>query len=348
MSTLEPKVVVTLCASKLYLYAIKSCVRRIVSATAYRNPTLVLATDTSPECSAMVSLITKELVPESWRVIHRPVELDIDNAGEKYKTNSQLIIARLQGEAFAEARRQSADICLNVEADVLIPENGLRIAEWALSMPDTGGSAYYDICQLTYHNGMWLGGHGDSLRPIFEDFMPEERTLTEPIKKALAKQRKEEAAWIAKKLQPTKEWIEEAQELYKKIRETCPPQGSLWDVISKHGWRRRGWLDAAYPAIGRGAIVPVDWIGTGAVALSKRALALAEFSGYQGLGTQDLYLCWRKWHPAGLRHCVTTHALCDHIKQDPDGKLNCLQAYHQPDGDMAGHLRMRVEPWLEL
>jgi hypothetical protein len=39
-------------------------------------------------------------------------------------------------------------------------------------------------------------------------------------------------------------------------------------------------------------------IGAGSVAqlMSKRALSLAQFDGYAGSGTEDLYMVWKRWH----------------------------------------------------
>jgi hypothetical protein len=105
-------------------------------------------------------------------------------------------------------------------------------------------------------------------------------------------------------------------------------------------------MDFAYPGIGKGAIVPSDWCGLGCTLLSAKALALAEFSGYDGRGTQDLFLCWHRWHPAGLRIACVPHCVADHVKRDKDGKIVHYRAYHETEGEYRGHLRVRQQEWM--
>ena len=136
----------------------------------------------------------------------------------------------------------------------------------------------------------------------------------------------------------------------KKVRE-CPPDGNIWEVIAKHGWRRRGWLDSAYPGIGLGAVVPSDWCGFGCTLMNREALALADFEGYEGKGTEDLFVCWNRWHPAGLRINVIPHCPCDHViwekkKGGSATEYNHIVAYHEQRGEARGHLRTRVVPWI--
>jgi len=106
-------------------------------------------------------------------------------------------------------------------------------------------------------------------------------------------------------------------------------------------------LELAYPGIGRGAILPTDWVGLGCTLMSRAALALANFEGYALKGTQDLFLCWERWHPAGLRLAVVPHILCHHVKRDrnkPD-ELIFWRAYHETAGEFIGHPRVRREPF---
>jgi hypothetical protein len=158
-----------------------------------------------------------------------------------------------------------------------------------------------------------------------------------------------------KGFKPTEEWHKRGQELHEKIK-ASPPKADIWKTIANNGWRKRGWMENAYPAIGKGAILPTDWVGMGCTLLSKRALSLAHFDGYGGLGTQDLFLCWNCWKPNGINMAVITHTLCDHIVRgrEPDAKdgsnqdfnkIVHVQAYHEPEGDYAGHLRQRHLPF---
>ena len=114
-------------------------------------------------------------------------------------------------------------------------------------------------------------------------------------------------------------------------------------------------MDFAYPGIGEGAVVPSDWCGLGCTLMSKKALALADFNGYDGGGTQDLFLCWHRWHPAGLRLACVPHVVCDHVKREKalvDGQekdvVSHYRAYHEQAPEYRGHLRVRKQPWVPV
>jgi hypothetical protein len=113
-------------------------------------------------------------------------------------------------------------------------------------------------------------------------------------------------------------------------------------------------MDAAYPGIGRGSIVPSDWCGLGCTLLSKKALAHADFTGYEGKGTQDLFLCWHRWYPAGLKLACVPHIVCDHIKRKPSEapadapEIIHYRAYHETEGEHRGHLRVRQQAFVQI
>lgn len=343
-------IAIGLYATKDYLRTWKPVMRRLIAAAAHHDDvTIIYASCKARECKDAAEWARKEL-PENWQLIHCP--LNVDEGGERYKKQAQLLIAALQGEVFAQARRIRASSLWSVEADVLVMPDSLRVLEWALGMPQPDGSPYYDVAMCTYPNGLFLGGRGDYAHPIAEDFKAEERTLTPELKERYESHKTEEAEFIRKKEMPPKEWQEKAQQLGEEIKK-CLPGGNIWEVTAKHGWRPRGWLDFAYPGIGRGALLPTDWVGLGCTLISKRALALATFEGYDGQGTQDLYLCWRRWHPGGLRMAVSTHSICDHVKHEivegkPTGKLIHHQALHEQLGESAGHLRCQSKEWTEI
>jgi hypothetical protein len=115
------------------------------------------------------------------------------------------------------------------------------------------------------------------------------------------------------------------------------------------GFRRRGWLSAAYPGIGLGSIVPIDWFGFGCNLLSKKALSLAQFEGYEGGGTEDLYVIRKKWARNGIRMCAITHCVCDHVIRVKDSKeFILLQCYHESNNqECLGHLRVDRRPWFQ-
>ena len=204
-------------------------------------------------------------------------------------------------------------------------------------MPTADGSPYYDIAAATYPNGLFLGGFGTPQTPINEDFLPHERKLKPRLKLCMD-------ACRERMKSPTDKEGKRMTRLHERVKKS-PPDGTLWEVIAKHGWRRRGWLETAYPGIGRGSIVPGDWCGLGCTLMSRRALALADFAGYDGRGTQDLFLCWKRWHPAGLRLATVPHIACDHVKRTSDGIIHHI-SFHETEGECRGHLRTRGIPWV--
>jgi hypothetical protein len=326
-------------ATKGYLHCWPQTIRRIAAAASHHDKAhFILATDTSDDGKAAGELARNEL-PEGWMVSVIPLALD-DSAGERYKEAAQIRIAKLQGAAFALARRMRATACWSVESDNLVPPDALRVLEWTLVMPTEGGRPYYDIAAATYPNGLFLGGFGTPQNPIAEDFTAAERTLSPRLTAALAACRARLTTTPANEREQKR-----LGRLVDRARK-CPPAGNVFEVTGKHGWRRRGWMDAAYPGIGRGAVVPSDWCGLGCTLLSARALALATFEGYEGKGTQDLFLCWQRWHPAALRIACVPHVVCDHIKPDKDGHIVHHRAYHEQEGECRGHLRQRQQPWI--
>lgn len=330
------KLAIVTAATKSYLHAWLACVRSIATAGAHHSDAhFIFATDQSDEAKAAAKVLKDEL-PEGWKITVIPLPFDDD--AKDYAEAAQLRIAALQGAGFAFARAKvRADMVWSVESDNIVPADSLRVLEWTLAMPNADGSAYYDIAAATYPNGMFLGGFGTPQSAINEDFLPHERKLKPRLKQCL------DACEGRLRAEPSEREHKRMGRLRDRAKKS-PPDGSLWEVIQKHGWRRRGWMESAYPGIGQGAIVPTDWCGLGCTLMSKRALALADFAGYEGKGTQDLFLCWQRWHPAGLRLACVPHVPCDHVKRTPDGIVHHI-AYHQADGECRGHLRSRPIPW---
>jgi hypothetical protein len=342
-------------ATKGYLHAWPQCVRAIAAAAAHHDEAhFIFSTDESKEGEAAAEIAKREL-PEGWKVsvLKHPFADD----AKDYKEAAQLRIAALQGAGFAFARKIRADQCWVVESDTIVPAHGLRVLEWTLAMPQADGRPYYDIAAATYPNGLFLGGFGSPQHQIAEDFLPEERNLKPRLKLLLEKceerlkaikpptnAREAEAAQKTgekegKRMVRLREWIKKS-----------PPTGNVFELNAK-GYRRRGWMDFAYPGIGIGAVVPSDWCGLGCTLLSKAALAHSDFTGYEGRGTQDLFLCWSRWHPAALRIACVPHLVCDHIKrQERDGKteITHFRAYHEQDGECRGHLRQRPQPFVSV
>jgi hypothetical protein len=118
------------------------------------------------------------------------------------------------------------------------------------------------------------------------------------------------------------------------------------------GFRRRGWMSSAYPALGLGAMLPTDWCGFGCTIMGPKALALAQFDGYDGGGTEDLYVVYKRWSRHGLRINTLPHLPADHVIRDPDpkkkGQYVLLQAHHESrNAECIGHLRIERRPWFQ-
>jgi hypothetical protein len=332
-------IAIAVAATRTYLHAWPQCIRAIAAAAAHHEEAhFIFATDESKEAEAAAELAKSEL-PEGWKVSvlkhHIP-----DDTSTNYKEEAQMRIALLQGSAFSFARKIRASICWSVESDTIPPANSLRVLEWTLAMPQADGSPHYDIAAATYPNGLFLGGFGDHRHQIAEDFLPGERKLKPRLSLLLEKCEERLRSATSEKEQ------KRLCRLMDRVK-SSPPDGNIWEVTAKHGWRRRGWMDFAYPGIGYGAVVPSDWCGLGCTLLSKGALAHADFCGYDGRGTQDLFLCWSRWHPAGLRIACVPHVACDHIKRQA-GKAEILhhRAYHEQEGECRGHLRVRTQPFV--
>ena len=327
-------------ATKSYLHAFPQCMRSIAAAAAHHEKAhFIFATDESKEGKAAEEIAKNEL-PDGWPVTVIRMKGMGDDAKD-YKSHAQLRIAALQGAAFAFARSKvRASSLLSVESDNIIPANALRVLEWTLGMPTADGSPYYDIAAATYPNGLFLGGFGTPQHPIAEDFLPSERKL--PSRLSLILEKCEERL----KSQPNEREKKRIVRLHNRIKK-FPPDGNIWEVTAKHGWRRRGWMDFAYPGIGQGSVVPSDWCGLGCTLLSKRALSLADFAGYDGAGTQDLFLCWQRWHPAGLRIACVPHVACDHVKKSGD-TITHMRAYHEQQAEYRGHLRVKSQPFVPV
>jgi hypothetical protein len=340
------KLAIVVAATKSYLYAFPQCLRSIAAAaTHHAEAHFVFVTDESEE-GKQAEHVARDELPSGWKIT--TLRLNLPEDEKNYKKTAQLRIAALQGAGFAFARTKvRADVLWSVESDNIVPANALRALEWTLAMPNADGSPYYDIAAATYPNGLFLGGFGMYQSPIEEDFLPHERKLPPRLKlcfEECGKRLKSETYASDKERARMTRWRADIRK--------HPPDGNVWEVNGKYGWRRRGWMEFAYPGVGEGAVVPSDWCGLGCTLMSKKALAMANFVGYDGGGTQDLFLCWQRWHPAGLRIACVPHVVCDHVKKekvkDAEGEKECIihyRAYHETDPSHRGHLRVRKQTW---
>jgi hypothetical protein len=382
------KVAIGIAATGRYCYALRAHAERVISSL-----------QDSPQHEYFILLVgNKASTPhfEKYRAAIgklAKVEFyfeDVDDDKKNYSDAANLIIAKLQGRYFHEARRLGADYCLSLESDVLPPANAIRVMIDALNFDDH----YYDVAFIPYPSqgatGGFLSGFGTPQTQINQDVLPHERKLSDELKasleasdkaykdllEAMEKSHKDLQEKVEKKeIKPSddplkiepftekdhvtlkadnekllKVWTDEREKLNEQVNRT-PPRGSVW-ALQGENYRRRGWLDNAYPGIGKGAIVQVDWVGLGCTMLSKKALALAHFTGYDGKGTQDLFLVWSRWHQGDLNLACITHALCDHIirERKDDGsqsseKLTIAHVYHESTGECRGHLRVKHLPF---
>ncbi len=335
---------VTICATRSYAYALFAQARRIVTAIlcpGTETGVVILVGDDSPEIQSAKEFYGS-ILPEGWTV-----ELLIgkyEDGHQNYKNAAQLVIAQMRSKAFDRARQLNVDLCWSLDSDVLPPANALTCMRQMLQF-DAG---YYSVSTCPYPSqggGDFLGGRGTPQHPILPDFYDDEREIPTQIKNKMERHKKrlEEL-----KGQPDVKWLKEREELSEKVKQ-CKPVGNIFLCNSK-GFRRRGWMSAAYPAIGLGAVLPTDWCGFGCTLMNKRALSLAQFDGYDGAGTEDLYVVWKRWYRDGLRINVIPHAPCDHVIRDPNNKSKFIlcQAYHEKnDPECVGHLRIERRPWYQ-
>lgn len=355
------KLAITVCATTSYCYAMKTLGRRVAACLQYadwQEPGLaVIAGDDSKECKKALEH-WKSALPKTWEVVL--INAAKENLAEaNYKVPAQIILASLRTAAFSAARAWNADLCWSLDSDTLPPGNALRCMIDSLSF-DRG---YYSVATCPYPNEAFLGGFGTPHNPIAEDFLDSERIIPEDVLKEKAAimeemTAKEKEANQSKASAPTPEQKavfealrERLTEVNKKIKE-CPPLGNVFELNAK-AWRRRGWLDNAYPGSGRGWMVPSDWCGFGCTMMNRAALGLADFDGYAGEGTEDLFICWHRWYPARLRINVIPHCPCDHViwgkkKGGPAEEFTLIRSFHEEHGECVGHLRTRKMPWKEF
>lgn len=338
------KLSIRICGTKSYLHVWKHLLWRVVAnARDQECVHIVYVSDESKECLEAFQRLKKE-VPASWETEHRPLAVtdEFDADKDKAKAQASNLIARLHGEGFAASRLWGADQCWTVEPDVLPPTDALKMMQWAIQMPDD----YYGVVYCTYPNNSFIGGFGDALHNIAEDVKEDEREITPELQKRWDIVKKKCA-----EIPPDKRdeaLIAEVRSVGEDIKSSAPKYAHLFERWFKIGYRRGGWMESAYPNVGRGTgVVPVDWCGEGCNLLSKRALAVASYEGFAGGVSQDLFLCWKKYYPAGIRIGCIPHTLCDHVKCI-DGKLMHMQAFHELEGEARGHLRMVMKPWVDV
>lgn len=326
---------IIICATKSYQYALESQARLIQAnlASFTGSAALILVTDKNPVERLLERF--RELLGDFVSVHHVPLHLD---EHPNYKEAAQLVIATMRTAGFCKARALKAQQVWSLDSDVLPPSNALRCMQQALAFDD----GFYGVATCPYPSqggGGFLFGRGTIYRQIADDVTEDERVIPDELLQELKDHRDSQP----KDKQPDKAWIERMQQLEERVRQ-CPPKGNVWELNAK-GWKKRGWGDMAYPAIGKGCIVPSDWCGFGCTLLSSRALAVADFTGYEGHGTEDLHICWNCWYPAGIKIAALPHCLSHHVIRNKDKTYSLCYAYHETEGEAVGHIRMKQKPW---
>jgi hypothetical protein len=325
---------ITTYATSRYAYALEEQAPLLLAALRYAQIPLdlvrwIYASDGSQQAQAAFKAVRAAL-PEAVVCQHLCLTGLNESPDGQHETASNLTIARLQAAAWHAARCAGASHVWSVESDILPNPNTLRTLLDTVSF-DRG---WYDVAMAGYPNAAFLGGHGDPQHWIAPTVYEDERLLPDDLRAALDAR----AERMRTGPPPTEEEEEQWRELDKQV-EAAPPKGNPFGLQAA-GWRPRGWLESAYPGIGQGAVLPTHWVGLGCTLLTGRALDLANWTGYEGKGTQDLWLCWRCWHPAGLRLAVVPHALCSHVKRQGDSGFVTWFARHELGGPCHGHLRV--------
>lgn len=347
---------------------------------------MILVGDNSKEMVAMEKIYGEEILPEGWEV--KRIEGKFTDGLKNYKNPAQLVIARMRSAAFDESRRRDVDACLSLDSDVLPQTNALDVMLQSLQFDD-GFYSVATLPYPSQGGGDFLAGRGIPENPILPDVYPDERVIPETLRRRIqnhderlkALDGKPDKAWLKERESITQAINRCAPKGDVFFRNSgtgvLPFAGALKDRLKKKlrglglkeltgevladieaetnawrptGFRRRGWMSSAYPAVGIGCMLPTDWCGFGCTLMSREALALAQFDGYDGSGTEDLYVVYKRWHRAGLRISTIPHVPVDHVIRDRQkpGHYILLQAHHESrHAECVGHLRLEYRPWFQ-
>ena len=341
---------VTICATARYQYAL-TAQARAVAANLGRLTVPVHIVLVGDSGLKPIDALYRELLPgDNFRVhvdtrfTDLPRPKDGEDPNNNYQPAAQLLIARMRTAAFAKARALGATMCWSLDSDVIPGPTCLENLSWLLRF-DRG---YYGVAISPYVSqggGGWLAGRGTPQQPILPDWLPEERDVPKDLRNRLEQHQKK---LLELKEAPSPELLAEGKALHEAV-EKSPPKGDVFSASSGGKWRRRGWLDQAYPALGRGAIVPSDWCGFGNTLLSDRALLFADFLGYDGKGTEDLFVVWKRWHQQGIRIGACLHELSGHVIRRKDGSGYVYVApRYETEGETVGHIRAEHRPWYPM
>jgi hypothetical protein len=366
------KLAVTICATQKYSYAVNSQAYSLQSAIFeylrsrkqdVLQVVIILVSEGCDKIKKLQSLYENILSSPSidLKIIHKILP-DIIEPKVGYKTTAQRLIAKLRSEAFLIAKQECPDFCLSLDSDILIKANSLIAMEDTLNFD----SGYYSVVMNNYPSqggGPFLGGRGTYSRRILDNVYDEEKPVPEKILKRV-ESLKDKHAELVKSL--TSLSSEEKFNTYKELKRLSSKIHSWSKYINKKvqskdnvfllnskGWKKRGWFDFAYPAIGKGSIVPTDWTGFGCLLINQKALNFIDFHGYIGEGTEDLFINWERWFPNGIKmaclpHCPADHVIRKRIKgRESFNDLFLISSSHETSGEYEGHLRQVMKPFVD-
>lgn len=331
------KVAITVCGTKNYTFAAKDQAFRVQAMVKYADicsVDIIYVSDDEVKLAELEELYTR-LLPTSrfHKVMTNAKE------GPNYKEIAQLSIGKMRTAAFGAAMALGVDYCLSLDSDILPAVNGLESCLNALKF-DKG---YYGVASMLYTSqggGLWLCGGGTNERRILPNFYDDELNIDKKYIGWRNKyQNKFKAAAKVKNVDGCKFYGKRVFWVNKLIDKKSRPKlkGNVWSLNGAN-YKKRGWFDFYAPGIGRGSIVPCDWCGFGATLMNKKALALTNFHGYEGKGTEDLYVIWDKWRPAGIKIAAVSHSICDHICRKKEGGYFMVKAWFG-EGEVENHLR---------
>lgn len=364
---------ITICATKSYAYAVNVQAIAIQSAifeyirvrkTKLRVD-IILVSDGCQKMHELGILYHKLLKNDFVDLkIHNIAFNSINDDNKGYKEEAQKIIARLRTAAFNLAKTLNLDYCWSLDSDVIPKANSLLSMEDILLFDD----GYYSVACCPYPSqggGSFLCGRGSFRNPILKDIYPDEKEIPKKISKRINFLNKEREKIISnlKNKKINQDLLQRLNLLNKKIHywdkyleKKVRGIGNVFSLNSKQ-WRKRGWFDFAYPAIGKGAVVPTDWCGFGCNLINKKALNLIDFHGYDGKGTEDLFIVWYRWFVNGIKMVAIPHCPADHIirertsknmKPSEFKKYSHVFTFHEVDGEFEGHLRQQKREFIDF
>lgn len=356
------KLAITICATSKYTYALATqanavfnCIReyeRINGSNAQVKVILV----GSAGCKKLKAV---EKHYNTYGIPSQVITINDSDNNKNYKTNAQLLIAKLRSLAFQAAKIWGATHCWSLDSDVIPKANTLNCLLDVLKFD--GG--YYQVTFGNYPSqggGLFLGGFGSPTQHILKDIANEEKEVNPKISERIKYLEGEVKRFeLELKEKPSQELYNSLMKVSKRVylwgrylEKKVPPSTMNVFALNAKQFRRRGWFDMTYPGIGKGSIVPVDWVGFGNTMMNEKALNLIDFAGYEGKGTEDLFIIWYRWYINNIRiaaipHCPADHIIRKNTEEPTETEYVHVIAYHETEGECVGHLRQRQVPFKE-